>query len=163
EPQPEAIRRRVDAIRALEARGASVHVAAVDVADRSALAACLDAFEREERPPLRGVVQSAGVMDGRLLPQVTRPAVRAGVRAKTAGSWNLHELSARHPLEFFVLVSSFASLLPSPGQGSYAAANAFVDALAHARAARGLPGQAVNWGPWAGGGMAAEMARKGAG
>jgi myxalamid-type polyketide synthase MxaD len=163
ESQPEPTRRRIDAIRAIEARGVSVHVAAVDVADREALAACLETFEREEWPPIRGIVQSAGVMDGRLLAQVTRSAFEAVMRPKTAGSWNLHALTARHPLEFFVLFSSFASLLPSSGQGSYAAGNAFVDALAHVRAARGLPGLAVNWGPWAGGGMAAEMARKGAG
>jgi hypothetical protein len=77
--------------------------------------------------------------------------------AKVLGAWHLHELTADLPLEQFVLFSSAAALLGSPGQGNYAAANAFLDALAHHRRAEGRPGLSINWGSWAEVGMAARL------
>ena len=74
---------------------------------------------------------------------------------KMYGAWNLHTLTLDKPLDFFVLFSSVASVLASPGQGNYVAANAFLDALAHHRRVRGLPGLAINWGLWAEVGLAA--------
>lgn len=151
---PAPVAARIEAIRRLEAQGAAIHVASIDVAVRSQLAAFLDTFAAEGWPAIRGIVQCAGVVDGRLLAELDRDGLGAVLRPKVAGTWNLHELTAGLPLDFFILFSSIAALLPSAGQASYAAANAFLDALAHARHRSGLPALSINWGPWAEVGMA---------
>jgi acyl carrier protein len=137
-----------------------VRVARADVAEASALAAALAETEPAS-PPLRGVVHAAGTLDDGIVMQL-RPAQLASVmRPKVDGAWNLHEATAGRPLDFFVLFSSAASVLGSPGQAIYAAANAFLDALVHERRARGLPGLSINWGPWSGVGLAARPDRGG--
>jgi acyl carrier protein len=90
--------------------------------------------------------------DGALLQQDLERFERV-MNPKVAGAWNLHRLTRDRPLDFFVLFSSASALLGSGGQGNYAAANAFLDALAHERRAHGLPAQSLNWGPWAETGM----------
>jgi len=113
---------------------------------------------RENRDsPLRGVVHAAGVLDDGTLESLTWRRFERVMAAKVRGAWNLHRLTRDLPLDFFVAFSSIASLLGSPGQGNYAAANAFLDALMHHRRALGLPGLAINWGPWADAGMAAGL------
>ncbi|MFJ6836916.1 type I polyketide synthase [Streptomyces sp. NPDC091209] len=142
----------------LTALGASVTLAACDVADREALAALVTGLARAGTP-VRAVVHAAGVSQ----PPGTAedlPGFARVVAAKTAGAVHLDALfdtpDSPDSLDAFVLFSSIAGVWGSGGQGAYAAANAFLDALAERRAARGLAATAVAWGPWAEGGMATE-------
>ena len=145
---------QITAIRELEALGACVHLAAVDVADEGQLTAYLDEFRAEGWPPIRGVVHAAGVLQDGLLVQLDAAALDSVLRPKMIGGWLLHRLLEDDPLDFFVLFSSAGSLLGQPGQGNYAAANAFLDALAHHRRALGKPALSINWGAWSGLGFA---------
>jgi acyl transferase domain-containing protein/acyl-CoA synthetase (AMP-forming)/AMP-acid ligase II/thioesterase domain-containing protein/acyl carrier protein len=138
----------VAAIRALEARGVSVHLASVDVASADELAAHLRHFSDEGWPRIRGVIHLAGLLADRALMNLDADALREVFRAKVDGAWALHRLFEHEPLDFFVMFSSIASVLGSPGQANYAAANAYLDALAHHRRALGLPALSLSWGPW---------------
>jgi acyl carrier protein len=135
-------------------------VASVDVADEEQLSAFLKEFGAEGWPPIRGVVHAAGVLHDGLLLQLDPAALNTVLRPKVMGGWLLHRLLEDAPLDFFVLFSSAGSLLGQPGQGNYAAANAFLDALAHHRRAQARPALSVNWGPWAGLGFADTAAGK---
>ncbi|MGC2763170.1 MAG: beta-ketoacyl reductase, partial [Candidatus Binatus sp.] len=145
---------QIAAIRELEGLGACVHLASVDVADEGQLGAFLDEFRAEGWPPIRGVVHAAGVLQDGLLVQLDAAALDSVLRPKMMGGWLLHRLLKDAPLDFFVLFSSAGSLLGQPGQGNYAAANAFLDALAHHRRALGKPALSINWGAWSGLGFA---------
>ncbi|MGA2410902.1 MAG: beta-ketoacyl reductase [Candidatus Binataceae bacterium] len=145
---------QIASIRQLEAAGACVHLAAADVADEEQLAAFLNEFQADGWPPIRGVVHAAGVLRDGLLSQLDAGALEKVLRPKMIGGWLLHRLLEDVPLDFFVLFASAGSLLGQPGQGNYAAANAFLDALAHHRRARGQPALTVNWGAWRGLGFA---------
>lgn len=149
-----------EALDTLKELGANVRVAAADVADAAQLAAAIDSAERA-LPPLAGVVHAAGVLDDGILLQQDAARFERVSAPKIFGAWNLHTLTAAKPLDFFAAFSSAASLVGSPGQGNYAAANAFLDALAHFRRAQGLPALTINWGPWAEIGMAAADAKRG--
>lgn len=148
---------RVAQVRALERMGANVTIAALDIADRAALDALLATMRAEGRPPLRGVFHSAGVAEPRLLSQSANDQFAAVMPAKVIGAWNLHCALRDAPLDFFVLFSSVASLVISIGQANYAAANTFLDILAHRRRAEGLPATSINWGPWGDVGMATQL------
>ena len=138
----------------LERSGAQVMVASVDVSDASRLEAILEQA-RGTMPPLRGVMHAAGMLANELLASMTAEGFRAVLPSKVVGAWHLHTLTREMPLDFFVMFSSLASMLGSPGQGNYAAANAFLDGLAVHRRQIGLPALSVCWGPWAAIGMAA--------
>jgi len=141
-------------------RGARIVVDRFDVADAPSVDA---AFARwaMELPPVRGIVHAAGVLDDGILLQQTPERFRRVMAPKVEGAWNLHRGSAHCALDFFLLFSSAASVLGSAGQSNYAAANQFLDALAHYRRARNLPAVSINWGPWANVGLAARADRGG--
>jgi myxalamid-type polyketide synthase MxaE and MxaD len=134
--------------------GAEVRVFQADVSDRVSLGAMLGDMAAS-MPPLRGVFHAAGVLDDCVLMHLTERRFRSVMAPKIAGAWLLHTLTRDQDLDYFVLFSSTASLFGSPGQGAYAAANAFLDALAHVRRASGQTAISINWGAWAEVGMAA--------
>jgi NAD(P)-dependent dehydrogenase (short-subunit alcohol dehydrogenase family)/aryl carrier-like protein len=108
-------------------------------------------------PPLRGVIHAAGTWKGGILLQQTWESMLEVLAPKVQGAWNLHDLTRSMPLDFFVSFSSGAAILGAAGLGDYAAANSFLDALAHSRRAEGLPGSSINWGPWADLGMVLDV------
>jgi acyl transferase domain-containing protein/NAD(P)-dependent dehydrogenase (short-subunit alcohol dehydrogenase family)/acyl carrier protein len=150
-PKPD----RAVAVDRLRAAGLQVRLAHVDVADADQLAGLLDQLAQTQ-PPIRGVVHAAGVLADGVLIRQDSARLEEVMRPKALGAWNLHVLLRDMPLDFFICFSSVASILGSPGQGNYSAANAFLDALAHFRRQHGLAATSINWGPWGGpGGMAA--------
>ncbi|WP_425472671.1 SDR family NAD(P)-dependent oxidoreductase [Streptomyces sedi] len=130
--------------------GAEVTFAACDLTDRDAVAELLDGI-----PSLTAVVHAAGIERSAAVAELDATELTEVLAAKVDGARHLHELLADRPLDAFVLFSSIAGIWGSGGQGAYAAANAYLDALAEHRRATGLPGTAVAWGPWDGGGMVA--------
>jgi phthiocerol/phenolphthiocerol synthesis type-I polyketide synthase C len=144
----------------LQKTGAQNILGQVDVTQQQQVANTLADIDRS-MPPLRGIFHLAGILDDATLLQLTRERFELVMAAKVSGSWILHELTLEEELDFFVLFSSATSVLGSPGQGNYVAANAFLDALAHHRHTLGKPALSINWGPWAKVGLAAQPERGG--
>ncbi|NUT40311.1 MAG: SDR family NAD(P)-dependent oxidoreductase, partial [Thermoactinospora sp.] len=128
----------------VERDGGSVMFAACDVSDREALAGLLAGLDR----PLTAVIHAAGALDDGLIEAMTPERIDAVFRAKVDGAVHLHELTRELELAAFVLFSSVAGTFGAPGQGNYAAANVFLDALATRRRAEELPATSVAWGHW---------------
>ncbi|HWN33402.1 MAG TPA: SDR family NAD(P)-dependent oxidoreductase [Pseudonocardia sp.] len=132
--------------------GLKVTVARCDVADREALAAVLAAVPDEY--PLTTVIHAAAVLDDGVVDAMTPAALERVLAAKSVGAWNLHTLTEGLDLDRFVMFSSVSGVWGNSGQANYAAANAYLDALAQYRRDRGLAATSIAWGPWAEGGMA---------
>ncbi|HEY1805016.1 MAG TPA: SDR family NAD(P)-dependent oxidoreductase [Terracidiphilus sp.] len=144
-----------ETIERLRASGARISIAQCDVSIETDLAAVLNRSALQ-MPPLRGIIHAAGTLDDGALHRQTWSRFQAVMAAKVYGASNLHRMASHLQLDFFVLFSSAASMLGSAGQSNHAAANAFMDSLAHLRRNSGLPGLAINWGAWSQTGAAAE-------
>jgi len=138
----------------LRRNGAEIVVKCMDVADELQVNEVFDEIERT-MPPLRGVFHAALVLDDGILLQLDRTRLMRVMKPKINGAWNLHRRSLRSPLDHFVLFSSISSLLGTAGQANYAAACAFLDAIAQYRHSFGLPAISINWGAIAGVGYVA--------
>jgi acyl transferase domain-containing protein/acyl carrier protein len=149
------------AVQRLEGQGASVRVEQADVGNREEVAELLERVKQQGWGPVRGVVHTAGVLEDGLVMQQEVSKLGKVMRPKVQGAWNLHELTQGEPLDFFVLYSSAAALLGSPGQSNYAAANAYMDALASYRQQQGKEGLSINWGAFSQVGLAAAQANRG--
>jgi len=135
---------KLDALRQI---GAEITTIQVDVADPIRMAEVLT-LVRESMPPLRGVIHSAAHLEDGAILNLNKEKFLSALGPKIGGAWNLHTLTKDLALDFFVLFSSMASVVGSPGQANYAAGNAFLDALAYQRRSRGLKALSINWGPW---------------
>jgi myxalamid-type polyketide synthase MxaB len=144
-------------IEQLSDSGAQITIANGDVSSESDMKAIFDKIQ----PSLKGIIHAAGVLDDAMIPDQTPERFRQVMTPKVAGAWNLHQLTEDKDLDFFVMFSSAASIMGNPGQSNYAAANAFLDALAHFRHNKGLPAISINWGHWADLGMAASQRNRG--
>ena len=124
-----------------------VRITACDVSDLAQLAALIGSIP--EAHPLRGVVHAAGALDDGVIDSLTPERLDQVMAPKADAAWHLHQLTKHLDLSMFVLFSSVAATFGSPGQGNYAAANAFLDALATHRQTLGLPATSMAWGQWA--------------
>jgi NAD(P)-dependent dehydrogenase (short-subunit alcohol dehydrogenase family)/acyl carrier protein len=152
--------RQHGALEQVRRAGVEVTLVEVDVGEREALERALAELERSA-PPIRGVIHAAAALDDGTLPNLDEGKFRRVFAPKADGAWTLHRASLRWELDFFILFSAGAALLGPAGQANYAAANAFLDALARHRRGQGLPAVSIQWGPWSEVGMAARQERGG--
>ena len=135
-------------IRKIEQLGARVTTASVDITDTEQVKAWLSNHARDGGQPVRGIIHAAGSVDDRLLVNMTESDFTTVMAPKIRGARVLHNVFHGADLEFFVMFGSAGSVIASPGQGNYAAANAFLDTFAHYRQDQGLPALTIGWGPW---------------
>jgi NAD(P)-dependent dehydrogenase (short-subunit alcohol dehydrogenase family)/acyl carrier protein/SAM-dependent methyltransferase len=155
-PLEASIRPTIQALQALEAEGATVHVFNADVADAVAMAGVIHQVNSPEHP-LRGIIHAAGVAEYKELGHMTLTSLDLMLRPKTLGAWNLHHLTREMTLDFLVYFSSAGAVWGAKGQGHYDAANHFLDALAHHRRSLGLPALSIDWANVGVGGMVPEI------
>ncbi len=139
----------IKTIKEIEDLGARVDVRQADICNPDEVDALVAECDQKGWP-LRGVMHLAGLLDDGLLTGQSWERFAAVMAPKISGAWNLHSATRERELDFFVLFSSVSAVLGSAGQAGDATANAFMDALAQYRSARGLPGLSINWGPWGG-------------
>jgi len=151
--------RRIERIRALERMGMQVTYFCGDASDAEVFDQIRDELTEGRIPPLRGIIHAAGVMQYEPLTSQKAERMLEVMRAKVIGGWLLHQNFLDQPIDLFVVYSSTSSILNSPFMGAYAAANAFLDAMAAYRRREGLPALSVSWGTWSQTGMAVEGER----
>jgi phthiocerol/phenolphthiocerol synthesis type-I polyketide synthase A len=151
------VRRKIAAIRALEVRGVSVDAVALDVGSRDAVQALLGRRDGDRAPPIRGVIHAAGVTGSQLLTEIADSPLQRTMWPKIAGAQALHEAFPPATLDFFFLTASAGTVFGIPGQGAYAAANAYLDCLARARHHQGCHTISLDWVPWQGLGFASDV------
>ncbi|MFD5417333.1 SDR family NAD(P)-dependent oxidoreductase [Streptomyces sp. NPDC127069] len=147
-------------IETIRANGCDVRLVLGDMGDAAAVAEAIHAAT-EGDTPLRGVVHAAGTVEDALLDNLDDDLLSSVWRGKATGAWKLHQATLEHELDFFVLYSSVAALIGSPGQAAYAAANSFLDDLADHRRSQGLPATSVQWGAWSNVGAGQGMQERG--
>ncbi|MFD4910593.1 SDR family NAD(P)-dependent oxidoreductase [Kitasatospora purpeofusca] len=152
-----ATRERLAGLREL---GADLIVVTGDIADPAVTARAVAASVEDGRQ-LRGVLHAAGVVEDATLANIDDPLLDRVWRGKAAGAWSLHRATLGMHLDFFTVYSSLASLVGSPGQGAYAAANAYLDGLVSWRQDHGLPATAIHWGAWSEVGRGQHLAQRG--
>ncbi|NDJ18580.1 MupA/Atu3671 family FMN-dependent luciferase-like monooxygenase [Myxacorys almedinensis] len=164
DPQEIRVANQIQTIRTIEASGATVYLESADVADEAQMIAALHHLQEQGCPKIRGVMHLAGIPQPMVpLQQLDQETLTAVLRPKVLGSWVLHRLFANQSLDWFVLFSSWAGLLGAVGQqlGSYSAANAFLDTLAHYRRSHGQTALSIAWGDWAEVGMRSRYVQQG--
>ncbi|BAZ45335.1 beta-ketoacyl synthase [Chondrocystis sp. NIES-4102] len=134
----------------LQQQGVKVKLIKADITNQ-------DALKVIPLSNLKGIIHTAGRLDDGILQKQTWARFESAIAPKLVGAWNLHQLTKNLDLDFFVLFSSVASLIGSPGQSNYTVANSGLDAIARYRHAQGLPALSINWGAWGDGGMAVEQ------
>ncbi len=149
------IANKITAIQELQQLGANVIYASVDVGNEKELSSFIQQIQADKFPQIRGIIHLAGALRDKTILKLDKTTFAEALHGKVLGAWVLHKLFANKELDFFVLFSSAASLLGSPGQANYAAANMFLDSLSHYRHAQGKAAISINWGAWAEMGMAA--------
>jgi short-subunit dehydrogenase len=132
----------------LAEQGVTVQAIATDLAEADSVTALMEQI-KTTLPPLKGVFHAAGVLQDAMITGQTWAHFESVMAPKVTGTWLLHQLTQDQALDCFVCFSSVSAVVGSPGQANYAAANAFMDALAAYRQGQGLPGLSINWGPWA--------------
>ena len=143
----------------LRASGAEIITSQADISDIEQLAAVLNET-RDDCFPLRGVIQSAGLLSDASLAEQSRGKFIEVMKPKISGSWNLHQLTLDCDLDLFIVFSSVSSLFGSPGQANHSASNAFLDMFVYYRQTLGLPAMTINWGAWAQVGSATHVTEK---
>ncbi len=145
-----AVRDKIAAIRALEMRGVSIEAVALDVGSREGVQALLARRDDDGAPPIRGVIHAAGVTESQLVTEIADSQLRRTMWPKIAGAQVLHEAFPPATLDFFFLTASAGTVFGIPGQGAYAAANAYLDCLARARHRQGCHTVSLDWAAWQG-------------
>ncbi len=145
-------------VQTLRKRGVDVRVVQADIGSPADVARLISEIRSADRP-LRGLFHLAMVIDDAPLVSLTRERIRSVMAPKAYGAWLLHESTRDFDLDCFVMFSSVSSIFGNPAQGSYGAANAFLDSLAHHRRALGLPALTINWGVLGGEGYVARNTR----
>lgn len=140
----------------LQRAGVAIEVIATDVSQPAAVTELITHIQ-SALPPLKGVFHAAGLLDDAMITGQNWGRFETVMAPKIAGTWLLHEQTKNLELDYFVCFSSVSALVGSPGQANYAAANAFMDAMASYRQSLGLQALSINWGPWSQSGMAAAL------